>query len=302
MINRDVFLTFLHGQRDKKLQKITLHDKYCSARQVFLPQKNEGVENSFVPEIQRHFFAFASGKGGVGKTTLCVNLALWVSLQKYKTLLVDGDLGMADAHTLLGTNPQRNIASILTSENSLKDAIIPVSSNLDFISGGCGLSSLASLSPDRLMRLRDSIDTLPKIYDAVFIDCAAGIGNSVLSWISGAHSLMVVITPSATSLLDAYGLIKVCTEKGFRGNILVLTNMASNQAEAEMSFTHLNSCSIKFLGKELIYMGGVRRDMRIEKALLQRHPFILNKESSPALENLSKIGEKILTLMTGGRK
>ena len=134
------------------------------------------------------------------------------------------------------------------------------------------------------------------------IDCAAGIGNSVLSWILGSHSLVVVVTPSATSLLDAYGLIKVSLEKGFRGDIHVLTNMASNQAEAEMSFTHLNTCSIKFLKKELVYMGGVRKDMKIEKALLQRNPFILNKESSPALENLSKIGERIVTLMTGGKK
>lgn len=283
------------------MSKITLHDKYCSARQVFLSQGKRDAEQTCIPQIRRHFFAFASGKGGVGKTTLCVNLALWVSLHKYKTLLVDGDLGMADAHTLLGLNPERNIASILTSENSLKDAIIPVRPDLDFISGGSGLSSLATLSSDRLMRLRDSIDTLPKIYDAVFIDCAAGIGNSVLSWISGSHSLVVVVTPSATSLLDAYGLIKVSLEKGFRGGIHILTNMASNQAEAEMSFTHLNTCSIKFLKKELIYMGGVKKDMKIEKALLQRHPFILNRETSPALENLSKIGEKIVTLMTGGK-
>ena len=283
------------------MSKSTLHDKYCCARQ-FIPQGSREGEKNFVPKIRRHFFAFASGKGGVGKTTLCVNLALWVSLLKYRVLLVDGDLGMADAHTLLGLNPERNIASILTSENSLKDALIPVSPDLDFISGGSGLASLASLSPDRLMRLRDSIDTLPKFYDAVFIDCAAGIGDSVLSWISSSHSLMLVVTPSATSLLDAYGLIKVSLERGFQGDIHVLSNMASNQAEAEMSFTHLNSCSIKFLKKELIYMGGVKRDMRIEKALLQRNPFILNKETSPALENLSKIGEKIINLMTGGKK
>ena len=284
------------------MQKTTLHEKYCSARQILLTQE-KGRENiNYSPEIRRHFFAFASGKGGVGKTTLCVNLALWVSLRKQKILLVDGDLGMADAHTLLGMNPQRNIASVLTSENSLKDAVIPVHTNLHFISGGSGLSSLASLSPDRLMRLRDSLDTLPELYDAVFIDCAAGIGNSVLSWISGAHSLMLVVTPSATSLLDAYGLVKVCLERGFRGGIHVISNMASSQAEAEMSFTHLNSCSIKFLKKELIYLGGIRKDQKIEKALLQRNPFILNKENSPALENFSRIGEKILTLMTGGKK
>ena len=233
---------------------------------------------------------FASGKGGVGKTSLSVNLALWGAHAGHNVLLIDGDLGMADAHALLGITPHANLSQLFSHEVPLKDIIIDTHYGLKFISGGSGLAEMASLSLRSLDYLNRLMEDLKNDFDWIILDAPAGIGASVMNWISASDELVLVTTPSSTALLDAYGLLKVSLEKGFGGTIRMIVNMVGSQAEGCNIFQSMNACSIKFLNQQLHYSGAVKKDLKFDRALLLKRPLILFEEKTRALDSINKIG------------
>ncbi len=241
---------------------------------------------------------FASGKGGVGKTSLAVNLCVAAVLHGCQVTLVDGDLGMANAHILLGHSPKKNLSHLLFENTPLQDILLQMPYGLNFIPGGGGIWELAYLNEKQMSLLSDAVNTLCTQTDFLVIDAPAGIGPSVLGWVLSATELVVITTPSKTALLDAYGLIKVALEKGYGGTIQVIVNQVKSASQGELIFQHLDQCAQKFLKCSLTYLGSVRKDLHFEKTQNSGTPLMLHPERSPAHTTLTHLANR---LFIGGR-
>lgn len=238
--------------------------------------------------------AFASGKGGVGKTSLSINLSLLALKFGYKIAYIDGDLGMADSHILLGINPNHTIHNLFTDGLSLNEIIIKTPFGLDFIAGGNGLGDLTFLNDRLLNILSEEFKLLQTQYDYIFIDSPAGVGKAVYNWINASNDLIIVTTPSPTSLLDAYGLIKILSEKTSINSIYVIVNLVKNSQEGKQTFHSLNSCTNKFLNRSLLFLGSIHKNTKFEHSIYTRKPFVVNNKKSIILTDLIQIIKKYL--------
>ena len=254
----------------------------------------EEIEKKSLSTKKGKILTFASGKGGVGKTTLSVNLSLLLAKQKKKVVLIDGDLGMANAHVYLGMRSNHNLASLFSKGESLKDILSETPYGFQFLSSGGGDYDLANLGEHHLDLLGQEMIHLKKEKDFLIIDSPAGLGKTVFSWIGAANELIVITTPSKTALLDAYGLIKVSREKNFSGPIRMIINMVNSEEQGKAIFTHLHECSSRFLQCPLSFLGTVLKDEDFESALKTSRPFASMPHRSRTIQNLENLCQQLI--------
>ncbi|MBN2144391.1 MAG: AAA family ATPase [Candidatus Aureabacteria bacterium] len=251
----------------------------------------ETIENK--NQKKGSLLVFASGKGGVGKTTLSVNLSLLAAQSGKKVVFIDGDLGMANAHVLLGMQPKQDMGHLISNGVPLDQIISTTHFNMKFIAGGGGIYELANLDSPRLDLLNDAINSLRLNADWVTIDSPAGIGKTVLSWIGASDELVVVTAPTPLAILDAYGLIKVAVQKGYHGRIHIIINSVISHSQGRDLFDQLSGCCWRFLKRDLIFLGAIRRDLFIERMLMARTPFVCSNEKNNTHRHLAEIAEKL---------
>lgn len=244
-------------------------------------------------EKKAQTIAIASGKGGVGKTTIGVHLALELAQKGSKVLLVDGDLGMANVHLLLGRSVANGLYYFLKDPVSFKDHILPYNKNLDFISSAGDSHFFNQLSSVQLMHLSYAIDRTKKDYDYILIDCPAGMGSFVRYWISLCSKILLVTNPQPSALLDAYSLIKVCYAQHYPCTKHIIINNVRSKQEGQRTFDHLKKCTLKFLNQRLYYKGSLYKDLKIEKALYQKTPLGQLFTNTPFLRGIKEISGKI---------
>jgi len=276
------------------------NDRYSPSQIKEFKQLNVSIDSAdYIGEKvdkKQKIIVFASGKGGVGKTSLSVNLSIIGASKTNDTVFFDGDLGMADAHILLGVKNSKSLTNLFNNGDSLKELIVKTHFDLGFISGGNGCMELADLDDLSLIRLKEQLSFLQKDHDYLIIDSPAGIGKGVLSFIAFADELVVVVTPAPSSMLDSYGLIKSVLLKGFKGEIKVITNMVASQQAGLEAFVALDNCANKFLDAKLTYLGAVRKDMSFERALIKRIPLFVMNEFSLASKNMKRIADKLFEI------
>jgi len=238
-------------------------------------------------------FLIASGKGGVGKTSLSVNLSVIASYLGLKTILFDGDIGMADAHALLGLRPQRSILDALKTKQKIEDIILTTHFGLKFISGGNGIQELSDLSESNLNLIEYHISKLKEQNEILVIDAPAGIGPVVRHLSSVTDILVIVVTPNPTSLLDSYGLIKVTCERHPDKQIQIISNMVKSKEEGDSVFNNLNNCAKKFLKKQLIYTGYIQNDNKFQTSTIEQKPLILTNRKSQVFNSLLNIAKNL---------
>ena len=196
--------------------------------------------------------AVTSGKGGVGKTTLALVLAASLAKMQKKVLLMDADLGLANAHILLGLAPKFNISHVVNGECGINDIAVEVLPDLHLVPGASGLEQLANLDTGRLERLRMDFMRLESDYDFLIMDTGAGIGAAVTGFVRHADMVLLVMTPDPSSLFDAYAMVKVLREKsGAQQTIAVAVNMAKDGREGRETFDKLNALVERFLKKSI---------------------------------------------------
>ena len=233
--------------------------------------------------------AVTSGKGGVGKTTVSVNLATAFGLLGRRTLVFDGDLGMANVHVFAGVNPRASILDVVEGRISLAQAITQGGHGADFICGASGVSRLADLEPRILDEMGRSLIQSAANYDLLVIDTGAGIGPATLHLLGLAHEIIVVATPNLAATLDAYGLIKCVHERHFPGRVHLLVNLAENTASADAAFTRIAGCAQKFLQRPVNQLGVLAHDAEVEIANQSRTPLVLRKPAHPGAIQLARI-------------
>lgn len=232
-----------------------------------------------------------SGKGGVGKSNISVNLAVQLSKLGKKVIIFDADFGLANIEVMFGAIPQYNLSDLIYHGKNIKEIITPGPLDIGFISGGSGILGLNNLKREQILYLAQSINELNELADYIIIDTGVGISDQVLEFILSSPEIILVTTPDPTSLTDSYSLLKALyNHPAFLTNgtiINVVANRVISYDDAKIAYDKLNSCVGQFLHGELKYLGMIPNDVALEKAVRQQKPVSLSEpysNSSKAFE------------------
>lgn len=240
-------------------------------------------------EATSRIIAVTSGKGGVGKTNIAVNLALALRQLDYRVALIDADLGLANVDIVLGITPPYNLGHVIYGEKTLREIIVDGPLGIKLISGGSGLTDLANLNGWRLESFIKSFEQLNQEFDFVILDTGAGIQRTVLSFVLAATDILVVTTPEPTALTDAYGLLKVIHQRSPETEVRLVVNMAKNPTEAERVAEKLNSVLREFVGWEVEYAGYILHESHVIKAVAEQQPVLLAYPTSMTSRSIKRI-------------
>ena len=236
----------------------------------------------------------ASGKGGVGKTTISVNLALAIAQQKRRVALIDADLGLANAQISLGVNSPFNISDVISGRRTIKEVAASVNDHLLLIPGASGNSEMANLSGLQAQSLLQGVFEAYTDLDVVLIDMAAGLSESGLAFLRACDLKVVVVQDEPASLADAYGLIKLQKRENRMNDIVLLPNRVPSEAEGRRLFDKLNSVCMKFLEEPVRYIQSVEEDRLILETGRSRKNLFLTHPQSRAARIIGGIAEKLI--------
>ncbi len=238
--------------------------------------------------------AVTSGKGGVGKSTLASNLAVLVAKQGRRVLLLDGDLGLANAEILLGIAPRFHMGHLLEGSISMREALATGPHGLKLLSAGTGVQQLARLGSAQKLRLIAELDTLEDDFDVVIADSAAGIGDNMTFFVGACQETILVVSPEPTSLTDAYAAVKVLSLGGMAGLFHVVVNPAGSENQARDVFGRLSRITERFLHARLRYLGHLPRDENVRRAVMMQRPLVEGFPLSPASRSLAQLSDRLL--------
>ncbi len=228
--------------------------------------------------------AITSGKGGVGKSNLAVNMAIAYAQQGKKVILIDGDLGMANVNVLMNIVPQYNLMQVINRQKRMQEIITETEFGIKFIAGANGFSKIANLSVEELDYFAKQFSQLGNA-DIIIIDTGAGIANNVLQFVAAADEVYVVTTPEPTAITDAYGIIKIITTElvDRETNIRLLVNRVHSADEGKRISERIINIVAQFLNKKVDYIGFVYDDPVVQASVIRQKPFIIvNPTSKPA--------------------
>ncbi|BCW88476.1 Flagellum site-determining protein YlxH [Alphaproteobacteria bacterium SO-S41] len=244
-------------------------------------------------------FAVASGKGGVGKTVLSIALAQSFAKRGERTLLFDGDIGLANIDVQLGLQPKGDLMEIVAGEMSMEDAVSPwgggadVLGGFDVLAGQSGSGALRGLPERELALLGQSLKLVSAAYDRTVVDLGAGLDTAVLDLASLCDRALVVLTDEPTSLTDAYALIKVMMQRTRPPVVAVVVNMASDETEGRRVYGALTRATERFLGLKPPLAGIVRRDARVRDAIRAQTPYLTRCPSGATTQDIEKLAAAI---------
>ena len=235
-----------------------------------------------------------SGKGGVGKTSLSVNLAIQLSRMGKRVVIFDADFGLANIEIMLGLRPKYNLADLMYRGKNIEDIITYGPENIGFISGGSGINELANLSRDQVFSLIQRLGELDRIADVIIVDTGAGISDTVLEFVAASEEVLLVATPEPTSITDAYALLKTLNRKASYKPEKTVVKMVANQVRGEKEatelFEKLGVVVGKFLDIEVKFLGSVHSDKNMQRAVMHQAPVCISKpesESARAVRNIA---------------
>jgi flagellar biosynthesis protein FlhG len=238
--------------------------------------------------------AVSSGKGGVGKTSLVVNLALALAEYNHRAIILDGDLGLANVDVAFGITPRYNIKHLLAGEKKIEDILFPVDRGVKVLPGASGVIELANLDRGQLKNVLVNLGRLEKMTDILLIDTGAGLGHTVINFICASDDAIVVLTPEPPSMTDAYGLLKSMKGQSAKININIVVNRVRNEAEARQVYDRLEHAVRKFLGIPLHLLGWIYDDPLVGRSVMEQKPVGITNPQSHAYKCIQWIAGNVV--------
>lgn len=277
-----------------------MRDQANKLREIVNKVNNDNIETSIESlKTSAKVITVTSGKGGVGKTNVTINLAIALSKLGYRVVVIDADLGLANIDVVLGIMPKYSLVDIIKNGKNVMDVLTTGPNKVKFISGGSGVEELTRLSQLELENFVRNIGLLDKIADVILIDTGAGISENVLRFAMAADDVVVVTTPEPTATTDAYALIKAIGVRNKNKTIRLLVNKTETAIEAQTAMQKLNNVAKKFLQVKLSFLGYISNDPFVSKAVKQQKPFAVIYPECTASKNLTEIAKKIMQEPTG---
>ncbi|ADC48086.1 hypothetical protein BpOF4_00085 [Alkalihalophilus pseudofirmus OF4] len=254
------------------------------------------VSHSGGPEAK--VVAVVSGKGGVGKSNVCLNFALSLIKLDKKVAIIDLDIGMGNLDILMGMQSKRTIVDLLKSEWTIWDIIEKGPEDLAYLAGGSGFSELIELKTEDMERFLTQLKALETEYDYIFLDMGAGVTKEGLKFILAAHEVMVVTTPEPTAMTDAYAMIKYIYLEDETKEIMVIVNRCETSREGEQTASNFKRVTKEFLRKEISVLGSLPDDRSVSRAVKAQKPFVHFDKKS----NISKAMREMVLRYTGTKR
>jgi flagellar biosynthesis protein FlhG len=235
-----------------------------------------------------------SGKGGVGKTNLSVNLAVSLSQLGQRVLIIDADLGLANVDILLDESPKATLHDVVTGAKSLDEVVMESSFGVSILPGASGVTEMTDLDVQQRMRLLNAVDSLEDRFDTLIVDTPAGIGSNAAFFASAVQEILVVATPEPTSMTDAYAMIKVLNKTHGVERFGLVLNQVMSVAEAQDVYMRLNSITSRFLSVMVELHGWLPIDPSVRSAVMAQKPVTIQYPNAPYPVAVRKLAEKLL--------
>jgi len=242
---------------------------------------------------QCRVIAITSGKGGVGKTSVSVNLSLALSARGAKVVLVDADLGLGNVEVLMGLHSFYNLAHVIEGSKKLDDIILKAPLGLEVVPGSSGLSRIADLIDKEREKLLDALFTLSEKSEFLILDTMAGIGKNTIGFCTSADEVIIVTTPEPSAIVDAYATIKTIYLQREDATIKLIVNMAINSAQAQAVANKLLNVARQYLNKNIVYLGHIQRDTHVNQSVMQSQPLFITFPNAPATKCIETLARRL---------
>lgn len=244
------------------------------------------LHNQEVPSRKARVITVTSGKGGVGKSNIVVNMAVCLSKMGSRVIIVDADLGLANVEVMFGSVPKYNLSDLIYHGKGIQDIITKGPLEIGFISGGMGIAGLNNLSKDQITYLVHSLARLNDMADYILIDTGAGISDSVLEFVMASPEVLLVSTPEPSSLTDSYSLLKSLYRNPVFARekvaISVVANKVSSTEDGEAVFEKLDTVVSQFLKGSIDFLGMVPYDPALENAVRNQKIVSMERPNAPS--------------------
>ncbi|GAB2190764.1 MinD/ParA family protein [Sessilibacter sp. MAH2] len=239
--------------------------------------------------------AVTGGKGGVGKTNLSVNLSIALAEMQRRVVLLDADLGLANVDVLLGLRAKHNIADVLNGVCDLQDILLTGPGGIKIVPASSGVQNMTQLSAQQHAALINAFNTLDQQLDILVIDTAAGISDTVVSFVNASNEVIVVVCDEPSSITDAYALIKLLNSEYQQSRFRVVANMTRTVNEGQNLFNKLQTVCDRFLDVTLQYLGHIPFDESVRKAVQKQTPLMTALPRSRASQAIKGIAQKVIS-------
>jgi flagellar biosynthesis protein FlhG len=260
------------------------------------PSKSATMEKAPTERKVPHTMAITSGKGGVGKTLVTVNLAINYARQGLKVLLIDADLGLANIDVVLGLTPNYTIEDVLSGELTLDEVAVPGPMGITILPAASGVAELSNLTEEQKLSLMDHIDHWHADFDVVLVDTGAGISPNVRFFVLAVERIMIVVTPDPASITDAYALMKVMFLNHRVSHFDLVVNQVSSEKEAKDVYRTLSQVADKYLNIGMNFAGSIPEDSLLVRAVRQQKPVSDLFPESPASQAFVSLAERIMKM------
>lgn len=247
------------------------------------------MNNTSRPQV----IGIASGKGGVGKTTVSVNLAVALAQRGHKVMLLDADLGMANAQIAMGVHAPFNLGHVLRGEKTLEEVIVTAAHGVRLVPGASGLRDIAALDSVQIASIVRAFDTLTEPVDFLLVDVAAGISPAVLEFMAACQRRYVVVCDQPSSIADAYGLIKVMSTEQGLDEIYLVPNVVHDAQQGKQLYRRMNDVCTRFLGKTIRYAHAIASDEMVLQAMRKYQPVLQFAPGAAASRDFRLLAEQV---------
>ena len=274
-----------------------MEDQAENLREIMRKQASLQEQEKLVKskEIKRaRIITVTSGKGGVGKTNIAVNIAIAYARMGKRVTVMDADLGMGNVHVILNFIPKFSLYHVMRRQKTMKEILTETEYGISIVACASGISELANLSPDERQNFINEIDSLTNT-DIIIIDTSAGVSNNVLDFITVADDAIIIATPDPTSITDAYGVVKIIATKydSLNIDIKLVVNQVKSAASAKKIADRMTHIAGQFLNLKMEYLGFIYEDMTVANAVHELKPFMVTNPKCKASLCIQHIVERM---------